>query len=250
MTELDYIIDLHKDSERQGPGSESETLKALDLITLPADELLKIADIGCGTGASTITLAQNTHSHITAVDIFSDFLHELDIRAEKLGLSSKISTLEKSMDQLPFGDEEFDIIWSEGGIYNIGFEHGLRLWKPFLKKDGYLAVSEITWIDLKRPKEIQDFWDREYPGIDTAGAKINLLEKHGFVLEGYFKLAEESWIKNYYQPLEKKLESFLNRHHKSDMAVNVAEETRAEIDLYHTYKKYYSYGFYVAKKVE
>jgi ubiquinone/menaquinone biosynthesis C-methylase UbiE len=249
LTELDYIIDLHKDSERQGPGSERETLKALDLITLPADELLKIADIGCGTGASTMTLAQNTPSRITAVDIFSDFLHELDKKAEKLGLSDKITTLEKSMDQLPFENEEFDIIWSEGAIYNIGFENGVRMWNPFLKKGGYLAVSEITWTDLKRPEKIQDFWNQDYPEIDTAGAKISVLEKHGFVLEGFFNLSEETWIQNYYQPLEMRLEAFLKRHNYVELAVKVADDTKAEIDLFQTYKKYYSYGFYIAKKV-
>jgi hypothetical protein len=30
MTELELIIDLHKNSERQGPGSENDTLKAID----------------------------------------------------------------------------------------------------------------------------------------------------------------------------------------------------------------------------
>ncbi len=41
MTELDLIIDQHKNSERQGPGSENETLKALSFIHLPNDQKLK-----------------------------------------------------------------------------------------------------------------------------------------------------------------------------------------------------------------
>ena len=32
MSELDVIIDLHINSERQDPGSREETLKALELI--------------------------------------------------------------------------------------------------------------------------------------------------------------------------------------------------------------------------
>jgi len=35
MTELELIIGLHKNSARQGPGSENDTLKALDFFKLP-----------------------------------------------------------------------------------------------------------------------------------------------------------------------------------------------------------------------
>ena len=49
-------------------------------------------------------------------------MDKLNVRSEKLGVKEKISTIEKSMDDLPFNNEELDIIWSEGAIYNIGFE--------------------------------------------------------------------------------------------------------------------------------
>ena len=48
-----------------------------------------------------------------------------------MGLSDKVTTLCCSMDNLPFEDEEYDVIWSEGAIYNIGFEKGLKDWKRF-----------------------------------------------------------------------------------------------------------------------
>lgn len=38
-----------------------------------------------------------------------------------------------SMENLPFGDREYDIIWSEGAIYNIGFERGVIDWNRYLK---------------------------------------------------------------------------------------------------------------------
>ena len=59
MTELDYITDLHKNSVRQGPGSENDTLKTLGFLDFPTNRKLKIADIGCGSGGQTITLAKN-----------------------------------------------------------------------------------------------------------------------------------------------------------------------------------------------
>lgn len=248
MTELELIIDLHKNSERQGPGSEKDTLHALEFINLPTDRDLKIADIGCGSGGQTITLAQNLNGQITAIDLFSEFLDELNEKSQKLGLTNKIATLEKSMDDLAFKKEEFDLIWSEGAIYNIGFENGIQKWKDYLKSGGYLAVSEITWISQSRPQEIEDFWKREYPEIDTASNKIKQVERNGFTLAGYFYLSQDSWIEKYYTPMEARFESFLKRNMHSELAQKVLEENKAEISLYQKYKDYYSYGFYIARK--
>lgn len=248
MTELELLIDLHKNSERQGPGSEKETLKALNYIYLPGNRKLNIADIGCGSGGQTITLAQNINGQITAVDLFPEFLNELNERSKKLGLTDKIKTLEKSMDDLPFSAEEFDIIWSEGAIYNVGFENGIRKWKDYLKIGGYLSVSEITWITNSRPKEIEEFWTKEYPEVDKASNKIKLLENNGYSFVGYFYLTQESWIENYYKPMEARFEPFLKRNNNSELAKKVVEENRAEIALFQKYKDYYSYGFYIARK--
>ena len=46
MDLLELIIEFHKDNERQGPGSEEATLKALKLIPY-LNEKTKILDIGC-----------------------------------------------------------------------------------------------------------------------------------------------------------------------------------------------------------
>ncbi len=108
-------------------------MKALNLIGVDKNYKLKIADIGCGSGAHTIVLAQNTNGQITAVDLFPEFLGKLDNKAKELGLHNRIKILEKSMEDLPFDNEEFDIIWSEGAIYNMGFETGLKEWKNYLK---------------------------------------------------------------------------------------------------------------------
>ncbi len=248
MTELELIIDFHKNSERQGPGSKKETLKALGFMDLPITQKLKVADIGCGSGGQTITLAQNLNAKITAVDLFPEFLSELNEKAKKFGLIEKIKTLEKSMEDLPFKNEEYDIIWSEGAIYNIGFENGLKKWKDYLKVGGYLAVSEITWITYSRPKEIEDFWKQEYPEVDTASNKIKLIENNGYSLVGYFYLKPESWIKNYYKPMKERFKAFLERNNNSSIARKVVDEHNAEMELYLKYKEYYSYGFYIARK--
>lgn len=248
MTELELIIDFHKDAHRQGPGSEDETKRALELTGIAQKKDLKIADIGCGTGSQTIVLAQNTSAQIVGVDLFPDFLDKLDDKAKELNLQDRITTLAKAMEELPFTNDEFDIIWSEGAIYNMGFKAGVINWKDYLKSDGYLCVSEVTWITDSRPKELEDFWMKTYPEIDKASRKIKYLEDNGFTLVGYFYLNQGSWIKNYYEPIKERISSFLDRHNNSEMAKAIVKEYKTEIEDYQKYKDYYSYGFYIAQK--
>lgn len=248
MTELELIIDLHLNSNRQGPGSEKDTLRALEMVNLPRDNEWNIADLGCGTGGQTITLARALKGRITAVDLFPEFLNELEKRVLQSGFADRITTLEASMSDLSFEKGAYDLIWSEGAIYNIGFETGIQQWRDYLKDGGYLAVTEITWITPSRPREIEDFWKSEYPEIDLASNKIVQLEQHGYALAGYFYLDHESWLVHYYQSLEARFEPFLKRHHHSEPARKVVDDYRTEIALYRKYKDYYSYGFYVARK--
>ncbi len=245
---MELIVDLHLNMERQGPGSPADTLRALQFTGLSEAGDLRVADIGCGTGAQTMILAQKLKGRITAIDLSAEFLGVLDRNAEKAGLRDRIRTVEGSMESLPFKAASLDLVWSEGAIYNMGFEAGIRAWRDYLKPGGYLAVSEITWTTTSRPAEIGAFWEGEYPEISRASTKIQQLEAYGYNLAGYFSLPPSSWICGYYQPLEGQFEPFLERHANSEAARHLVEASREEIRLYDRYGPYYSYGFYVARK--
>lgn len=247
--QLKLLIDLHRSNFRQGPGGEAETMKALMLAGLDKSRPLKIADIGCGTGASTIQLAKELDAEITGVDFLPEFLEVLQSRAEKHSVADKITTLCCSMDALPFADGAFDVIWSEGAIYNMGFEAGVSAWRRFLKPGGMLIVSEITWLRADRPAELQSYWNKEYPEINVASAKIGILERHGYIPEGYFYLPKHCWTDNYYRPILNGLDAFLERNGGSDAAREIADSERTEIALYENHADYYSYGVYIARKI-
>ena len=249
MTDYQLLIDLHKRAKRQGPGSDAETRMAIDLAGLPHSTPLKIADIGCGTGSSTLLLARTLNAQITAVDFLPDFIEVLKANAENEGLSKKIDPLVCSMDSLPFDEETFDVIWSEGAIYNMGFENGINNWKRFLKPGGLLVVSEITWTTNDRPSEIEAYWAGEYPEINTASAKTNTLENSGYSPVGYFVLPEYCWLDNYYRPMQNSFSEFLARNINNEQAQTIVDAEKTEIALYEKFKKYYSYGVYIAKKL-
>lgn len=250
MDDYQLLIDLHKNAARQGPGGDAETELALSLAGIDRSAPLKIADIGCGTGASTLLLARHLNAQITAVDFLQEFLDLLEVRADHLGLSEKIKTLCRSMEDLPFAAGEFDVIWSEGAVYNIGFEKGVKDWRRYLKVGGALVVSEITWVTGARPSEIQQYWASEYPEIDVASAKIALLEKNGYSPVGYFILPEACWLDHYYRPMQDGFEDFLDRNGNRPEARAIVAAEKREIELYKRYKAYYSYGVYIARKFE
>ena len=244
----DLLIDLHKGNRRQGPGGDEQTKLALALSGLDRTTPLRIADVGCGTGASTFLLAEHLNASVIAVDLFEDFLGVLSQEAHNRGLADKIETLACAMEDLPFEEGRLDAIWAEGAIYNIGFEKGVEYFRRFLRPGGILAVSEITWLTNERPQEIQQHWEAEYPEIATAADKIKILERHGYSLKGYFPLPASSWLDQYYAPLENAFAGFLAKHDCED-ARAIVEAERAEIALYKQYRANYSYGFYIAEKV-
>jgi ubiquinone/menaquinone biosynthesis C-methylase UbiE len=248
-SEFALLIDLHKDGERQGPGSDAATRKALSLIGFSETDSLQVADIGCGTGAQTLVLAEHPGMQITAVDLFPEFLEILEERAREKGVADHITTRAQSMEALGFSEGELDLIWSEGAIYNIGFEEGIRAWKRFLKPGGFLAVSEISWITGTRPAAIESHWNAEYPQIATVSRKIALLEKNGYLPWAHFILPPACWTETYYNPMKSRFRAFLERNGGSEPARRIVEGEEKEIALYEQYGAYYSYGFYIAKKL-
>ena len=136
--------------ERQGPGSPEMTLKALSFID-NLNEKSRIADLGCGTGSQTMTLAQNTSGSILGLDLFKGFIDRFNRNATDLNLQHRVKGIVGSMDELPFQPGELDLIWCEGAIYNIGFERGVNEWHKYLKDGGYITVSEASWFTDERP---------------------------------------------------------------------------------------------------
>jgi SAM-dependent methyltransferase len=88
----------------------------------------QILDLDCGTGGQTMVMAQYVLVTVTGMDLFPQFINLFNANAAKLNLQDRVKGIAGLMDDLPFGNEAFDLIWSEGAIYNIGFERGLNEW--------------------------------------------------------------------------------------------------------------------------
>ena len=87
--DLNIIYDFFSQTERQGPGSPEETLKALMFIDGLTEES-KIADIGCGTGGQTMVLGENTPCEIIGVDAWPDFINQFNRNAQIKNLQDRV----------------------------------------------------------------------------------------------------------------------------------------------------------------
>jgi len=242
----EIFLDIHKDLPRQGSGGDIYTKKAFKMILKIKKPL--ILDIGCGPGLQTIQLAKLCDGSICAIDIQQQYLDQLVKSARKEKLSDRIKIFNKSMFKMDFPKEYFDIIWAEGSIYIIEFEKGLIEWKKFLKKDGYIAVHDITWLKDNPPKEIYDYWKKSYPLIKNIKENLKIIKKTNYKIIGYFPLPDDAWWELYYSPLENRLIKLKIKYKNNLKAMDLIRQEQVEIDLYRRYKKWYGSAFYVMQK--
>lgn len=247
ITMMDLLIKTHVGLERQGPGSTEMTIKALSFLD-NLNEISQVADLGCGTGGQTMALAQNITGKITGVDLFPDFINIFNDKALKLNLHERVSGIVCSMDNLSFKKEEFDLIWSEGAIDNIGFEKGIKYWNSFLKKDGHVAVTCPSWLTDERPAEVEKFWGDAGSSLDTICHNIEVMQKAGYIPVATFTLPEKCWTDNYFIPREAAEKALLEKYPGNKTVEDSIEANKYEVDLYSKYKQYYGYVFYIGKK--
>jgi len=242
---MELIIDFFKSMDYLGPNCKEESVKVINSLSI-TNKNIKIADIGCGTGRPTEILANELNGKIIAIDLAEEFLEPAKKRFNDKNLN--IETSCQDMGNLNFDVEEFDLIYSEGSIYNIGFEKGINYWKKFIKLNGYLVVAEISWLTEKRPKKIQEYWDYYYKEIDTCENKIKQLKKAGYKVIKHFIVPPKCW-ENYYNHVEKYFNPFLKKHEYSKEAIEFIEEFKTEMDIYNEFNDYFSYVFYIAQRI-
>ncbi len=159
-------------------------------LQLPPLKEPRILDLGCGTGLPTIELLRLCDGSITAVDIDEPALNRLRIKTEQMGLSSRIQIINATIESFDTTQESFDLIWSEGSVFVLGFEESIKRWNRYLKPGGFLVIHDEN-SEKKR--------------------KLDLSEKYGFTIIQEFDLTEDVWWRDYYAPLETLINSLITR---------------------------------------
>ncbi|WP_445475627.1 class I SAM-dependent methyltransferase [Methanococcoides methylutens] len=246
----DIFLEIFDRLPRQGPGKNECTKKAFTMLSgLPARP--HIIDIGCGSGMQTLLLAELSGGKVDALDLYRIFLEDLNERAIKKGISDKIRTCVGSMTDLPYERKSFDLIWAEGSIYIMGFKEGLSYWKQFLKKGGYICVTEINWLTDQPSEKALSYWNN-YPEVAMKTVEENkeTISELGLDCIDTFVLPESAWWDDYYNPLEIRLGEMKKKYPENADFTEFSEEIYAEMEVYKECSADYGYVFYIMKKKE
>ena len=245
----DLFLELFSDLPRLGPGGDEQTVRALSFVEgLPERPL--ILDLGCGVGRSALVLAEHTGGRVVGVDNSPAYLDVLAGAARERGLEGRVETRCGDMAQPPVEPGSADLIWAEGSIYILGFERGLRLWRPLLRPGGWIAATEISWLAPDPPPRALSFWRDAYPTMQDLDGNLAALRRAGFQPEAHFALPAESWEEEYYRPLERRLAGFEAAHRDEPAAASLAAQVREEIAVFRDSGGSYSYVFYIARRTD
>ncbi|MFC1856896.1 class I SAM-dependent methyltransferase [Thermodesulfobacteriota bacterium] len=237
MEGIEYIYELCEALPRSGPGENKYTRRAFAYIPYPPPHPF-ILDIGCGQGMQTIELAKNSNGKIIALDNHQAFLDILMEQAKKQRLDEKITQKNMSMLDMDFKEETFDIIWSEGALYFMGFQNGLKRCHQLLKDKGFLALTELVYTVPNPPKAVVEYFASEYPDIKNIEANIEAIKKEGFNLISNFTLPESAWLNSYYLPIEKELPRLNKKYQGNEVALAVFGGFRNEVNFYRQYSNF------------
>jgi len=240
---MDYFLQIYGTLPRAGPGSNVLTRRAFEMMPHVPDSP-RILDVGCGPGMQTIELLKIGTGTVIALDFLPEMIDRVTARAVSAGLSDRLETVVKDMKEMTFPAASFDVIWSEGAIYNLGFEAGLKKFQELIKPGGYIAVSEAVWLKPNPPAEVVAFW-REYPEIDTVAAKLEIIKRTGYEVMGHFVLPPTAWTDEYYDPMEGRIAEKAKDWRGIPEAEAVLSEARNEISIFRQYSDYFGYAFFV-----
>lgn len=179
----------------------------------------KILEIGFGTGATLITLANN-HKNI---DLFGYELSEIMFdRASKrihfCGFKEKISlAVLKEKHSFPEPDHFFDKIYVESVLAIQEKEELKKIFleiKRVLKPNGYLVFNETIWLKTTKKetiKEINDFCKKEFGIIQANGEFPYIQNWNSLLFKTGFECEKSIWVSRISPNTKKTKSSFLSK---------------------------------------
>lgn len=244
---------------RQGPGNLPSARRALALCAeLP--ERPTILDLGCGSGAQTRHLVELTAGTVVALDSHAPFIERLQHFAATSGLESRIEATVGDMANLAFEPHSFDLVWSEGALYNIGLPRALPICRRLLRPGGYLVFTDAVWLEPVKERvnaaasstptpvlALREAFDVEYPGMGTVRDALEAIAAAGFTTVDHFPLPKAAWWDDFYTPMLERIAELRSVYATDDEALAILEKLAQEPTMHREHSAHYGYELFVAR---
>ena len=229
---------VHSDLPREGPGVPDDVRWALDVAGTP--DRARICDAACGPGADTVTLAEERpQASIDAVDLQDQFVAAAKARTARFGTRVRIE--QRDYSDLP-GD--YDLIWSAGAAYFVGYLKALEMWWHRLLPGGAIAFSEPVFVTDPPSAAVRTFWDPYDPAMTVPDVSRSL-KAAGWQVVGERLIIGEPW-KAYYDPMRERL-AMLRASEPDEALLDAIIEDEEEIAQWEAAADEIAYGLFVVR---
>lgn len=135
------------------------------LKDVPIKKGMRVLDLGCGKGLTSIFLAKEYDVQVFAVDLWITATENYN-RFQSLGLDNSIIPVHADAHELPFANAYFDAVISVDSYHYFGnnCEYFNQYLRPLLKQDALVALAfpgMKTEILDPVPQEMKPYWPDE-----------------------------------------------------------------------------------------
>jgi ubiquinone/menaquinone biosynthesis C-methylase UbiE len=191
-------------------GGKRTTSELAELCQIGKDSY--VLDVGCGVGATPCYLTKKHGARVVGVDVSRMMIRRAQERMEREGVKDRVELRVADAQDLPFGNELFDVVICESVLTFIkDKKKALGEFVRVLKQNGYVGLNEEIW--LKMPsEELVDYsnriWDIEadiltsenwHALLKDAGLQVILVKRcrYGFTYKDYIGELSRYGLRDY-----------------------------------------------------
>lgn len=116
----DIHVGIYQSPEEEIRIASNRTVRSMAELIPGLNDQTKILDLGAGYGGAARFFATQYGAHVTCLNLSEKENERNREKNEAAGLGNKVEVIQGNFESLPFGEETFDVVWSEDAILHSG----------------------------------------------------------------------------------------------------------------------------------